>query len=587
MSDDANLRHHQVPEGPTPWANTLEEFTGDWSKRPFQFGLPGSFVSKTGLLPHILRLGTNALIKAPTGSGKSWETIRYLLRNRIPFVYVADTKVVADDLSSRHKIPAVYERRKAPEHGHSFITIPDHAPKYTRRDLVLIVDEWHGLALERGFRQGTMEDLANTFAGWRQVVGISATPTFTLPGFDRYSLIWMPEPRTIYLENDSSLNLRSRLSSHIANNADRKHWVTLFSKDAALSGLTNALGKAGILPGEILLLNSETRGNEQCLEMLNANEVPEGIRVVISTYRQGFSIDEGVFDVHLMSDPGQLSDVDIVQFLGRFRRPGASINTAWLYATLKAEKADFDAGRLADHWRREANGRLSTYLQRLGIEKPNAKQKRIIYLAETSRLPLHAGGTNFLLDPELGPNELTIAYEVHKVRTAWLYAHPLHLKSALGELCIKLVDADSTQPNRTKAKEIAHACKLPDRSRRKLEDILLVISPARLEQILQSQRAVTPKLIGAIYTRALALREGSEAATIRLALASALKVGERLNLTAFKDRIDKAADGLSLEASSELRRIKEVLRSVNRFIYVKRARLLTVVSYDPLDAYSG
>lgn len=553
-----------------------------WNRRSFRFGVPGDYLFDTGLLKRVIERRENAVIRSPTGSGKSWAAIDYL-KGRIPFVFVADTKVLADDLSHLHGVPAFYKGRKAPDCGHSFITIPNHAPGFSDRNIVLVVDEWHSLALERGFRRYVMEELANSFGRWRQVIGISATPVFGPPGFKRYFFDYIPEHRDVHLVTGQPDYLRKRLISRLVRQTEPLHWVTLLSTKTTLAGLIDDLLRRGLRKHEILVLNSSTRDSKRCAQLVEENRIPDGVRVVFSTYRQGFSINEGAFEIHVYSSPKSLSAVDMVQVMGRFRRPHA-LQRAWLYATLENDESEFNPEECQKQWRRRAQNRKDYYLRELGIQTPTPGQKRIIYLAETNRRPVKGSKEKYLLDPHLNPNELTLAYQVHTEHTDWLYKHPHHLEAGLLDHDLRIIPTPVPQSEED-ARLLAEKYGLGPACREKLEEVLSILPLERLEVLLGSRSTVTPPVVGAIRTKAMVHLDGSQASRIRRALMAHLKVGKKMAVDVFIQQVIKASEALPSGDGKVLLGFKSEVRSVNQFIYVRRARLVEVVSYDPLAYY--
>lgn len=274
-------------------------------------------------------LPERAYLKANTGSGKTTYAIR--LDGRV--LLVVPTIAILEQLHAHYPHAAVYyqdHKTVQPGGNDLIITTPDSLPRVLElidaTDYTLVVDEAHNVALA-GYRKRAYGNVVRCLNGaWRRVILMSGTP-LPLVGADLeiFKSVTVASPlreqqarRVVYQPGE-------KLAAVVDNcDPDGRHLIFLNNKQALLHKLVFMLQKRGFRTEQIALVNADTRNTGPYRTLVENEEIPDEVSVIISTsvIAEGFNIQTNVDAVHFAS---AVSSVEAQQIVNRFRNEAPAV----------------------------------------------------------------------------------------------------------------------------------------------------------------------------------------------------------------------------------------------------------------------
>lgn len=309
----------------------------------------GQRLSDTGLFERIFESATNTVVASPPNTGKTFAAIRTAYERYKdvgrPFIFAADTTALADDVHADHSASCSDLQL---DHGGARGDVDRSKPVITTYDSavalsdgtdadLLIVDEWHSLVTEYGYRSNAIRALSSTFGSYNQVVGLTGTPAFTAKGY-RKEIVVTDRPGIVVRPVTCS-NILASVAREIADNSELIHYVSVFDKGYG-PRLGEALASQGFNPAFVKSFNADTKGERWVQEFLRSNRLPRDTRVVVGTFTQGFSVRDRGFMVHVVPNRAKHSVLNIAQVAQRFRDNDAlhRINLYHSFASDGAER---------------------------------------------------------------------------------------------------------------------------------------------------------------------------------------------------------------------------------------------------------
>lgn len=382
--------------------------------------LNGQWITDTGVIGDALKHPDNVVIEADPGTGKSYAALEQLGAPEQPFIFVADTIASAEDLGSEHGLPVYYSGKPDPGQQ-DFITIPHHAHKdrFVDSEICLVVDEWHSLIADYGFKDAVIDKLVQSFAGYGQIIGLTGTYHPVPHSHDHVTVT--QDRDDIAVTTVSYEHLWSAIVEQVEARPDKTHFISLYDKSARLKNLRVLLETRGFDAGEILAFNADTTDAEEVQALMQQNVTKDDTEVIISTYVQGFSIKDRDYMVHIAPLPGaQHSALDIAQVAQRFRNTtDLPINLYWNFPSPEtAAVADKDAY----HRKQQdlATSKIREYRDELNLEEGEAPSPMVKSMISASEKDRRQDQTNAndevnLIRSDLSINQYQIYHNVYSL----------------------------------------------------------------------------------------------------------------------------------------------------------------------------
>ena len=430
---------------------------------PSDMPLPDSYhlgkaqhISDLSLVGDIVHSGRNVVVQAPPNTGKSYAFINMMKASGRQFVFVADSIPLARDLASSYDLPAYYAGLDEPNPDKPFITILHHVPRFVDSEAILIVDEWHSLVTQYGFKGDVIDRATRTFKDFAQVVGLTGTEV--VEKYTAFDLVKVTDERTALdvhlIEYNSVL---SAIISEIEARPDKTHWISLYDKSKQSMKLVAALVERGFVSEkEVSVFNSDTKNSEDVRVFLETNKIGAGTKIVLSTYTQGFSVLGDGYVVHVVpAENAKHSVEDIVQVSQRFRDAHGQcrVNLYHRFPDSPTSIVDLEKYKSAQTFEAErqrtvAEELFSSTASAMGDLKLSAANMlmRNGFLAQQAA---KGGASDSLLDDDkknllkedLSINGLQVRYNVHQMDTRNAYLSRGYMRKALGRYNVNLVDA--------------------------------------------------------------------------------------------------------------------------------------------------
>lgn len=290
------------------------EFTELFSERKSSLGLTSNdqriiYESKEGfnmqLKPFILDKNS-ILVCAGAGSGKSTAVIKCLKALNLPFVFLAPTKQVANQLGLDNDLPVVHAD-STDGIAHQTISVYDHITKFIDFENLsktgqtyLVIDEAHNIISSReyDFRQIAIRKLEEYQKYFLKTIYLTASPE-DFRAYGNVKIIYVEEtwkPLEVYAtpyENELK-TIAQMCYDRVAE--DKKVMIYLQSTGKPLEELKKYLHDVGIT--DIQIFNSKDPNHYTESGMEKASLIDGWIKgkVLITTYAEGISLYNNDFD---------------------------------------------------------------------------------------------------------------------------------------------------------------------------------------------------------------------------------------------------------------------------------------------------
>ena len=297
---------------------------------------PGQYLNKLKLFDQIIESGKRVIVSATPNTGKSRAAIEALNDSDKRFVFVADTIPLAKDLA-KYGLDIHYGAEKRFFDSKAVATIPHHIKDFAGTHDILVVDEWHTLVTDYSYKRDVIDDLLDSFDNFDQVIGLTGTFNAKRKGFELIRIEDKEPP--IELELISALDPIGAVAISVISNPQTKHWISVHSRDDYPNQILEILEAYGINKSSSIKFNSVTKYDDDVKGIYEKNALTGQQNNVLSTYKQGFSLEDGPWMLHILSKKDRpFSPIDIAQVSRRFRTAG-SLKKARFYANVRESDA--------------------------------------------------------------------------------------------------------------------------------------------------------------------------------------------------------------------------------------------------------
>lgn len=181
----------------------------------------------------------------------------------------------------------------------------------------LVVDEVHNFAASssRAFRGKALEAVVDTLEGdWLRVLLMSGTPMpSSHPALRKYAQVNVISTlrgqlaqRVVYKQTDADGKTRGRKMEALLAMCDtsRSHLIFLNDKKGKRDRLVAGLIAKGFAREEVAILDSDTKDSAAGQQIINAESIPDGVKVLITTsvLVEAANLRDKIDCVHLFSD---------------------------------------------------------------------------------------------------------------------------------------------------------------------------------------------------------------------------------------------------------------------------------------------
>lgn len=269
------------------------------------------------------------MVNAPTGGGKTRYVVEELKNRGIPFVFLADTLLLMKQVAESYGISSFSASDKTAYGENQLITVYNHMSKLYEGKVV-IIDEAHSLVADFGFKRSVIEDLLGFGEFADRVIMLSGTPLASLdPFYDNVDIFncvkRVPKEYTIKFSSlgDGDNRIESAVSVAIAMRARGIiPVISLLNTKEDLNQLTQLLRRNGF--ENVGVINSVIKNGEADVDCTHYEELVEKSTitadVIITTYVQGYNIDNENCGLIFLSSSNRHSYIAIAQMVARFRR---------------------------------------------------------------------------------------------------------------------------------------------------------------------------------------------------------------------------------------------------------------------------
>lgn len=417
------------------------------------------WIGDTDLFAHAVEHGHcedpgHVVISADPGTGKSYAALTDLPDLVERFIFVADSKPLADQLGNEHGFPVVHnDAESKPPCGESFITIPHHVPRFASSNVVLVVDEWHSVITHYGFKRKTIDRLIDTFGDFKQLIGLTGTEY--VPAKKAKTVEVKKDTDPLDIEPIMYRSLWSAIVSEVERRPNRTHVISLLDTHQLLSGLRDVLEERGYVADAIAEFNSNTTDDEEIAKFRETNVFADSTKVVLTTYTQGLSVKGDHYTAHIAPLPYRKHHpLDIAQFVQRFR--DAENFDVKLYtnfsATPPVAATRVEMGKFIGDQKKTACKQIHNYREALAgmdakatplsdSEKLTEIQKQIVEDREEYRLrEADDRSTDVnLVTRDLGTNQTQMYFNRYQIEQQAAYQSVDRLRRELGEYNIRLL----------------------------------------------------------------------------------------------------------------------------------------------------
>lgn len=268
--------------------------------------------------------------------------------------------------------------------------------------------------------------MLDTFSSFKQVIGLTGTFNALREGFERIE-VTTKRPNT-EVELISVLDPYGAVLEDIHRNPKATHWISVLDKKFYPKKIMVLLERDGFTEDQILLHNADTKKGPRQKALVKSNRTPSGVKVIISTYRHGFSLLDGPYRFHIVST-GRIrhSPIDIAQVCQRVRRP-KMLEATFFYANVLEYHPEWGVEIDESYMLRQLIGKsnqVSLDLQNAGQIKtgPSLEEKVAVdrYLDRLVKVGALSQEDSLLVSDVLQPNVLGVFNQKDRRLTELLY----------------------------------------------------------------------------------------------------------------------------------------------------------------------
>lgn len=289
----------------------------------------------------------NILFISLPNSGKTYNTIIYLKKKKIKFVYLVPLRSQVIQYQKDHELKSVDKETSEDlikeyfSQGESIVTVYDQISKVFKAidyppDYYLIIDEYHKLVTDSNYRGNAIRSIREVMHRFGRTIGLTATPYGSLDYRDcekRFKIIKFNSAKkgvrvTNYIivtgchKNRFNIIIEKLLLKYPSDSLQ-----VIFRNDIEdLNKLEKfIIEELGEKKEDILIFSSETKEDEIQLKIIETRKVPSNIKFLLCTsaFSTGLNIDVEADNIFIGSES---SIVEVYQFINRFRN---GVNTVY------------------------------------------------------------------------------------------------------------------------------------------------------------------------------------------------------------------------------------------------------------------
>ena len=345
-----------------------------------QFEIDGEYIGKDkmGLILEAVDGGIN-LVTAPTGSGKTYSTIKYAQENNKKLILLAPYKSTTWQTFTNYKhkdTVGFWGNKKVDLKGDENIIIAtyDKSKQIYEQievdDYTLIIDEAHNLVGQYDFRNEAISSIHRLEKAVKDIIHITATPVGLNPNYDNiFNFKKNKKLETAYIVD--SKDIKDMISLLVSNNSDDSLDIIRINNKEKQVYIKDTLVSNGFYSeDEVLILNSDLKSKDEFKHLINHEKVSDGIKVLVTTSL----IDDGLNvknkNVNNIFFFGSLDYNALIQFPNRNRN---GFNAMYIFNAHKDDRSSFEIKERFQYLREEAQKEVTKYNETWEIWKDEYK----------------------------------------------------------------------------------------------------------------------------------------------------------------------------------------------------------------------
>lgn len=353
------------------------------------------------------------MVNSPTGSGKTTYVINYLKENNIPFVFLADTLLLMKQISKDNNIDYYCAENRESYYSKQLISVYNHIDKFYK-DKVIIIDEAHSLVNDYFYKKSVIENILAFGDLGDKIIMLSGTPLTSKDEFYKnvdYIDCIKNNPKKYNIKlietnsNEDAYKNTIGLALKIKSEGKIPVISLLDTKDN-LNNLYSLLKVNGF--DEIGLINSVVKNGELDLDSTHYEELVNNSTitadVVITTYVQGYSINNENCSLIILPMSNRHSYVAIAQMVARFRK----IENLDIYFLSSFSNKDEwnDFNKLYNVIYEQTKVKAVDLIERINKEaKTSRSAEKLLELAEESSYLIN---NRFVIDEQMIANRILL-----------------------------------------------------------------------------------------------------------------------------------------------------------------------------------
>ncbi|TDO86475.1 type III restriction/modification enzyme restriction subunit [Halanaerobium saccharolyticum] len=324
------------------------------------------------------------LVTSVTGSGKTYSFLKNVQKNEIKTIFLAPYKSTTwqTSVSYKHENTVGFWGDKSVDlTGDETVIIAtyDKSKQISEQidcsDFTLIIDESHNSIGQYGFRKEAIKNVNKLSEVVENIIHITATPVGLNP---KYDMIYnFKKEKTLEQAVIVNSNQLSDLISFLKDNKKENHLdIIRINNKKKQQIIKDTLVKDDFYSKEeILIFNSDVKGNSEFRNLINNDKINKKIRLVLTTSL----IDDGVNiknkNINNIYYFGSLDFNAIVQFPNRNRN---GFNTMFLFGKHNNDREAFNINERFNYLYnadKETIGRYNNVLKELNYSPENKKKE--------------------------------------------------------------------------------------------------------------------------------------------------------------------------------------------------------------------
>ena len=414
---------------------------------------PRQTLADLKIAEQIVCSGKHVVIGSHPSSRASDAIVAALRAEGMPFVYLASVKPLADEMGVRHRV-TVYHADADGYGGDEVVTIPFHLERFAYQGKTLVWDGAAWMTTDYSFRSDQVEQSIAHFngEGFEQVIVLEDGPLrdkdplrVRNSKFERIDIAHESPAEPIKWL--SYKNMEAAIIDSVMAEPDRPHLISLFSKknlkpnvSSLLKDVSEALEEAG---AEVTVFNADEGSRTEAIRVLENEATTGATRVVITTYRAGFSCDSDPV-VHIVPLVGaQHSPHDMQQIIHGVGMPDIRTDARLYWNFPPSHFEETDLVRYEEQQKQAALERIQQYKLLFRDPSDDAAKETIKILEQSDMGGTRQSDHQGLVFPNLRVNTFQIRHNVHLRAIQNAYSSPESFREALQGYGLDLIRGTS------------------------------------------------------------------------------------------------------------------------------------------------